>query len=475
MMNNESDASMTLFPLWKLILIPEIVKKIHSFHDVKQIPEKIIEKSYCNPSHLLNNSNMGVYKTSLYLYKIWNCLDRHSMDAIELPIIDSSKLKQQRKLLDKIWDMKLLYQTSFPSFDTISIVKNGIEHQFFGRILEEDLYVLKIGKKLNRKLWGEYMAELFLLTQLLEIRPQRFHLVLPLYSTCWTYELERWDPIKENRLSVYLNSVTNTYIPPPITSEEREEIIELGNVGSHVSKSSGSLVNTFIEQHGRMGDRPFQIFLNGNLALTVSISEKEIEEASLFLKQHSELKPYCHFPYTIALSNIDEKTQRALKSYLSSIQKIGIKGGVVHVGKSNLFSVEESIENMRQNIIASLEYASISSPLLLETPAGQGKELLTKKEDFVNFIKSIEDDRFGCCLDTCHVFATGYLPSDYLFYMEKAGLTHRLKLIHFNDSKCIQGSCLDRHAPIGSGYIPKEEFLKVISFASIHQIPMVIE
>lgn len=245
-----------------------------------------------------------------------------------------------------------------------------------------------------------------------------------------------------------------------------------------VHKEKGSVVNTLRKM--AVYNTPFQFFLNGNINTSLNISELDMDEAYAFLLSNPHIRAYCHLPYTITLANkIDENdgyTQRSLYQYLTAVSRISLKGAVVHVGKSNNYSVQDSIEHMRENILAYLQYTNATSPLLLETPAGQGNELLTKFKDFMQFMDSIDDPRFGICMDTCHVFATGQSPGEYITkMMSEHRWISRLKLIHFNDSNCDFGSCVDSHARVGCGKISKEDFLQVAYIANIYGIPMVIE
>lgn len=324
--------------------------------------------------------------------------------------------------------------------------------------------------------WYDYLLQVFsyaaiAITNGMDI--ESIHLVLPLQGSVWIYDVKTWTKSKE-----YMD-ILNGFIPPD------EEDIDFGmqlmqesQIGLTVSKENGRIINTLVET-AKYG-RPFQFFLNGNTKTEIYLSNEEMDECYAFMLQNPRTKAFIHLPYTITLSNkVDEKdgyTQRALMQYLSSISRMTFLGGVVHVGKSNIYSIEESTENMRNQIIQALEYATVQSPLLLETPAGQGKELLTTFDSFMEFVDSIPDQRFGICMDTCHVFATGQMPGEYLAkMMSQERWISRLKLIHFNDSKGDCGSCVDRHARIGCGRIPKEDFLEVVSIASIYSIPMVIE
>ena len=58
--------------------------------------------------------------------------------------------------------------------------------------------------------------------------------------------------------------------------------------------------------------------------------------------------------------------------------------------------------------------------LLLETPAGQGSELYVDLNEFVDVYQQIgSPEKFGLCLDTCHVFSTGYTMHDALDYLNR--------------------------------------------------------
>ena len=130
--------------------------------------------------------------------------------------------------------------------------------------------------------------------------------------------------------------------------------------------------------------------------------------------------------------------------------------------------------NMKANMLEALQHATPSCPILLETPAGQGTEVLRTWADFAGFVADIGDARLRICIDTCHVFACGHDPLDYLTRTIQAhpSLT---KLIHFNDSATACGSCTDRHANIGQGYIGMEKMSSIAHYAVKSSVPMLVE
>jgi deoxyribonuclease-4 len=166
---------------------------------------------------------------------------------------------------------------------------------------------------------------------------------------------------------------------------------------------------------------------------------------------------------------------KCLADTLTAAAQMGLKGVVVHVGKSTTQEPAQAIANMRTNLLTAMESATADCPILLETPAGQGTELLCKHTEFMEFIEQFDDDpRLRVCVDTCHVFAAG---EDPLTYIKQVVLFHAdmLKLIHFNDSEEGQGCCKDRHAAPGSGSIGFEKMEAIAEFASAEGVPMVFE
>jgi deoxyribonuclease-4 len=99
--------------------------------------------------------------------------------------------------------------------------------------------------------------------------------------------------------------------------------------------------------------------------------------------------------------------------------------------------------------------------------------MLRNKTDFVEFIQQFsQQECIGACVDTCHVFACGYKPSEYINYIGNNGL---LRLVHYNDSNDICGSCKDRHAFVGQGHIGLPEMTAVADYCGANNVAMVIE
>ena len=68
----------------------------------------------------------------------------------------------------------------------------------------------------------------------------------------------------------------------------------------------------------------------------------------------------------------------------------------------------------------------------------------------------IAKKRFKICIDTCHVFAAGNDPYEYIDNWINEYGKETIALIHFNDSCGKQGCKKDRHKTPGEGEIGKK-------------------
>jgi endonuclease IV len=259
-----------------------------------------------------------------------------------------------------------------------------------------------------------------------------------------------------------------------LNTNERDDngltIAKWFDVGFHIAK--GTKLSETLE--GLSEKIPHQIFLTARSSNFNIKDDEKVRCAEIV--ERKGLNVFVHTPYLLNLSNTDEYIVSSLKKHLLVCAEMKFKGCVVHVGKSVKKPIEEAINNMRTNILQAIEFATPECPLLLETPAGQGTELLTNKEEFMDFIMSINDDRLGVCIDTCHVFSLGYMPVDYINHMiYNEYLIKYLKLIHYNDSETECNSCVDRHAFLFKGKIPMEQLVHVAFIGKNYNIPLVIE
>lgn len=92
-----------------------------------------------------------------------------------------------------------------------------------------------------------------------------------------------------------------------------------------------------------------------------------------------------------------------------------------------------------------------------------------------------DKSRIGVCLDTCHLFASGYdIRTEKTFkntfdeFDRIVGLKY-LFAFHLNDSKGELGEGKDRHENIGKGKLGLDTFKLLVNEKRFENIPMVLE
>src|SRR5439155_10790781 len=96
--------------------------------------------------------------------------------------------------------------------------------------------------------------------------------------------------------------------------------------------------------------------------------------------------------------------------------------------------------------------------LLMENSAGTGDTVGRSVEELATLVERLDGHpRLGICLDSCHLYATGYDVTDpkvvdaLVREVRKSIGLDRLRALHINDSAAPLGSNRDRHANIMEG------------------------
>jgi deoxyribonuclease-4 len=160
---------------------------------------------------------------------------------------------------------------------------------------------------------------------------------------------------------------------------------------------------------------------------------------------------------------------------------IGALAVVVHPGALK----DDTRTNARKRAISLIKEALARSegcPILYENTAGSPQLLGRDFDETAELIeKTGGPKRLGLCIDTCHLYATGYniaSPEGMKKLVDeiddKVGLK-QLKLMHVNDATDPLGSNRDRHAPIGKGQIGRKGFRAILGEPRIQGVPAVLE
>jgi deoxyribonuclease-4 len=322
--------------------------------------------------------------------------------------------------------------------------------------------------------WASFVYQVFAYGALAP-ETTAIYLVFPMQELIWHYDPTTWKTRIQFR---DLLSATATKLQSSNTNDALVGALirETYLVGFHAQKKKSlpDTLTTFAESDHRI---PYQIFLGSNMSSKLVISDEELAAAAKVIAA-TNLKIFVHSQYIINLcqdpgADDDYHTNLLIKN-LQYAAIIGCRGVVVHVGKSTDKPLPRAMANMQTNLLRAMDHATEACPILLETPAGQGSETLTGYTEFVEFVLKFKDPRLRICVDTCHVFAVGHKPLDYLTRLTKYN-KKLLKLVHFNDSATPCGSCLDRHALMGTGHIGMTTMEQIAAKCHSHAVPMVIE
>jgi deoxyribonuclease-4 len=233
-------------------------------------------------------------------------------------------------------------------------------------------------------------------------------------------------------------------------------------IGAHIKKESGHLLKT-IEVIQKAGGNALQLFVSNPRSASIpNMQQYEAiaNEVNTFCATH-DFKLVIHSSYIINLAKEPKNGKKILDwadcywiqvllSELMVSEMINSVGVVVHVGKYTKGTPQDGLMYMfaaMKYIIHQMQERKMKTKLILETPAGQGTELLTKIEEFIAFYNQFsakEKHNLGICLDTAHIWSSGYNISEYYDMISKYNPTD-ITVIHFNNSKKERGSHVDAH------------------------------
>lgn len=338
--------------------------------------------------------------------------------------------------------------------------------------------------------------------RLLQVELRGIVVILPLTRVVKRYDLSWWNTsgfllkMIEDGRRMYTGDTSTSITSFPVGDVVRvlRVMCTFDGVGSHIKKVKGSILKSLesFYEHSLSFDRPCQMFLRSNRNGTPgTVTEADIEATSQYVTDNG-IRFFVHTPYIINLStmttmysHLEEDPQQWCRDVviddLEKCARLGGGGVVIHVGKCTDrcgLTIEEGIDSMRENIRYLLSYATEQCPLLLETCAGQKSELCSDIDDFAAFYTSFSEDErrvFGICIDTCHVFACGYDPYEYIVSWGDMVGIDSIKLVHFNNSLLDRGSRRDRHCGFTDGKIPIETMVGVYETCLSYGIPMVHE
>jgi deoxyribonuclease IV len=192
-----------------------------------------------------------------------------------------------------------------------------------------------------------------------------------------------------------------------------------------------------------------------------------------------------HAVYLLNCASEDrEIRQKSLASLVQSLRVgdgIGAVGVVLHPGSAKTGDVTKAIARAGKVIKQALS-DSDRCQLHLEDTAGAGGTLGRSFEELSALIEAAGGDaRIGLCLDSCHLYASGYDVSTptglgaTLDECDRVVGLERLHSLHLNDSVTPLGSNRDRHALLGEGQLGERGCAAFLSEPRFDSLPCLLE
>ena len=269
--------------------------------------------------------------------------------------------------------------------------------------------------------------------------------------------------------------------------KNREDRVKSKHLGAHVSITGG--IENAPYNAREIGAKAFALFTKNQRRWTAKdLEEKNILEFKRRIEEIGIEPKYIlpHDSYLINLGNADEeKRNQSFEAFVDEMKRcneLGLLYLNMHPG-SHLKEISE--EQSMDLIIDCINKAHELVPnvtVVLEITAGQGSNLGYTFEQLAYIINgTINKNRIGVCLDTCHMFAAGYdirTKDSYTKTMnsfeEIVGFKY-LKGVHLNDSMVPLASKKDRHESIGKGELGLEFFELLMNDERFDDIPIVLE
>ncbi len=255
-------------------------------------------------------------------------------------------------------------------------------------------------------------------------------------------------------------------------------------IGAHVS-NSGGLSKAIARGEGRGADA-IQIFNQSpRMWRPTQYGDEDFAEFRDAMKQSRIKAVLIHAVYLLNCASEDREIRdKSLRSLIQSLRVgdgIGAAGVVLHPGSAKTGDVPKAIKRAGTVIRRALK-ESDRCELHLEDTAGAGGTLGRSFEELGELVDAAGGDhRLGICLDSCHLYASGYDIStseglkETLKRCERSVGLKRLRSLHLNDSMVKLGSNRDRHAILGEGELGRNGCGVFLSEPRFERLPCVLE
>ena len=231
--------------------------------------------------------------------------------------------------------------------------------------------------------------------------------------------------------------------------------------GAHVSSSGG--IDHAIDRITAIGGDCVQVFTQSPRMWRPTNHEPETVQR--FREKRAEASiggVVCHALYlcNLAAPNdaIYEKSVQTIRNTVDAAVALGADAVIFHVGSHLGSGVEDGLERASAGLSRILERCDGDTWLCMENSAGAGSTIGRSLDELGVLVERLDrHPRLGVCLDSCHLYVSGYEVTDpaavdaLVAQLDELIGLDRLRALHVNDSAAGLGSNRDRHANIMEG------------------------
>ena len=255
-------------------------------------------------------------------------------------------------------------------------------------------------------------------------------------------------------------------------------------IGAHVSNAGG--LPRAVERGTERGCEAIQIFNQSpRMWRPTAYSEEDFAAFRGAMAASPIDAVIIHAVYLLNCATEDremrDKTRASLIQSLRVGAGIGAAGVVLHPGSAKQGDVKRAIKRAGKVIEQALAETE-TCELHLEDTAGAGGTLGRSFEELAALIEASGGGRrLGVCLDSCHLFASGYdvrtrdSLAEVIDEFDRTVGCERLGSLHVNDSAVALGSNRDRHAIMGEGELGEKGCAVFLSEPRFEKLPCVLE
>jgi deoxyribonuclease IV len=256
-------------------------------------------------------------------------------------------------------------------------------------------------------------------------------------------------------------------------------------IGSHVSMSGKKMLLAASEEAVSYGANTFMIYTGApQNTRRKKVEDLNIEAGRKHMEENGINEIIVHAPYIINIGNTTnpatfELGVNFLRTEMDRTEAIGAGQIVLHPGahvkEGTEVGIKKIIEGLNE-VLTGKEKVQIA----LETMAGKGSECGKSFEELARIIDGVtHNDKLSICFDTCHTHDAGYnVVEDFdgvLNSFDRIIGLDRLKVLHINDSKNVQGASKDRHENIGFGHIGFKALNYIVHHPQLTEVPKILE